>query len=83
MTGMTLSMGQAARVLALLPGPSVEQVRRETRRDIAHQVRAHCTPSIEAYERGGDILIAAVADWIASPPPWALSARAVEEAPRG
>lgn len=41
-----------------------------TRHQIAEQVRRHCTPSVEAYEAGGDRLIAAVADWIENPPEW-------------
>lgn len=38
--------------------------------EIAEAIRRHCTPSHEAYQRGGDFLIAAVADWIENPPEW-------------
>lgn len=37
---------------------------------IVQKIRAHCTPSSEAYEKGGDFLIYAVADWIENPPEW-------------
>lgn len=37
---------------------------------IAARVRANCTPSSEAYAKGGDAIVAAVADWIESPPDW-------------
>ncbi|MFE4469542.1 hypothetical protein ACFRFH_12075 [Leifsonia sp. NPDC056824] len=37
---------------------------------IAEQIRNHCTPSQEAYQKGGDSLIAAVADWVENPPDW-------------
>ena len=37
---------------------------------IVATVRANCTPSSEAYEKGGDFLISAVADWIENPPEW-------------
>ena len=37
---------------------------------IVKRVRENCTPSAEAYAKGGDFLIAAVADWIESPPEW-------------
>lgn len=37
---------------------------------VAQRVRENCTPSAEAYAAGGDRLIAAVADWIESPPEW-------------
>lgn len=40
------------------------------RSEIAEQVRRHCTPSSEAYTRGGDFMIRAVADWIENPPGW-------------
>lgn len=40
---------------------------------IVATVRAHCTPSSEAYEKGGDFLIYAVADWIENPPEWVHS----------
>ena len=37
---------------------------------ITMRVRQNCTPSREAYERGGDFLVEAVADWIDDPPEW-------------
>jgi hypothetical protein len=37
---------------------------------IAAKVRANCTPSSEAYSKGGDTLVYAVADWIENPPEW-------------
>ena len=37
---------------------------------IVHKIRMHCTPSAEAYEKGGDFLVQAVADWIENPPDW-------------
>lgn len=37
---------------------------------IVASIRANCTPSSKAYEAGGDVLIAAVADWIENPPEW-------------
>ena len=40
------------------------------RKAIADQVRRNCTPSSEAYTKGGHILIYAVADWIENPPEW-------------
>lgn len=40
------------------------------RKAIAGQVRRNCTPSSEAYVKGGDFLISAVADWIENPPEW-------------
>lgn len=46
---------------------------RETLAAVARMVRAHCTPSSEAYQAGGDRLIAAVADWIEDPPEWVRS----------
>lgn len=46
------------------------QSKAETAADIVAKIRAHCTPSAEAYRLGGDRLIAAVADWVESPPEW-------------
>jgi hypothetical protein len=43
---------------------------RAWRKAIADQVRTNCTPPSEAYSKGGDVLIYAVADWIESPPEW-------------
>lgn len=43
---------------------------RAWRKAIADQVRANCTPTSEAYEKGGDVLVYAVADWIENPPEW-------------
>lgn len=40
------------------------------RKAIADQVRRNCTPSSEAYSKGGDALIYAVCDWIENPPEW-------------
>lgn len=40
------------------------------RKAIADQVRRNCTPPNEAYEKGGDVMIYAVADWIENPPEW-------------
>ena len=37
---------------------------------IAQRIRQNCTPSAEAYAKGGDFLIADVAAWIESPPEW-------------
>jgi hypothetical protein len=42
----------------------------EWRKAIADQVRLNCTPPGEAYDKGGDALIYAVADWIENPPEW-------------
>lgn len=42
----------------------------EWRKAIADQVRRNCSPSHEAYQKGGDALIYAVADWIEHPPAW-------------
>lgn len=42
------------------------------RKAIADQVRANCTPSSEAYSKGGDALVYAVADWIENPPEWSV-----------
>jgi hypothetical protein len=42
----------------------------DTAKAIVSKIRAHCTPSSEAYEKGGDHLILAVADWIENPPEW-------------
>lgn len=49
---------------------AVQAAREATARDIVAKVRQNCTPSGEAYEKGGDYLIAAVADWIENPPEW-------------
>ncbi|MHC9046792.1 hypothetical protein ACYX8G_19580 [Microbacterium saperdae] len=40
------------------------------RQQIADQVRRHCTPPAAAYAKGGDTLVAAVADWIENPEAW-------------
>ncbi len=42
------------------------------RKAIADQVRRNCTPSSEAYSKGGDFLVYAVADWIENPPEWSI-----------
>jgi len=42
----------------------------DTAKQIADRVRKHCTPSVEAYRRGGDFLVEFVADWIENPPEW-------------
>ena len=42
------------------------------RKAIADQVRRNCTPSSEAYSKGGDSLIYAVCDWIENPPDWSV-----------
>lgn len=43
---------------------------RSWRKAIADQARRNCTPSSEAYAKGGDALIYAVLDWIENPPVW-------------
>src|SRR4051812_44699111 len=45
-------------------------VAEKTAATIVATVRAHCTPSSDAYATGGDPLIYAVADWIENPPEW-------------
>lgn len=50
----------------------------EWRKAIADQVRRNCTPSSEAYTKGGDVLIYAVADWIENPPERSHFALSVE-----
>lgn len=62
-----------------------EAVIAETVAAIAISVNNNCTPSSEAYTRGGDALIVAVAEWIGSPPEfitseWARVVRAAKEA---
>lgn len=47
------------------------------RKAIADQVRRNCTPSSDAYARGGDFIVREVADWIENPPEWSAF-----EAPR-
>lgn len=42
----------------------------DTAAQIVAAIRARCTPPHEAYTKGGDVLIAAVADWIENPPEW-------------
>lgn len=42
----------------------------EWRKAIADQVRRNCTPSSDAYARGGDFIVREVADWIENPPEW-------------
>jgi hypothetical protein len=44
--------------------------REETAADIVTRVRQNCTPSSDAYDRGGDYIVRAVADWIEAPPEW-------------
>ena len=47
------------------------RIERDARNQIAKAVREHCTiTDDEAMKRGGDYLIAAVADWIENPPEW-------------
>ena len=46
------------------------EVRVEVAATIVARVRSSCTPSLAAYQAGGDGLIAAVADWIENPPKW-------------
>ena len=46
------------------------QVAAKTTADIVARVRQSCTPSTEAYTKGGDFLIYAVAGWIEDPPEW-------------
>jgi hypothetical protein len=50
---------------------------KQARKEIAEQVRRHCTPSSDAYTKGGDTLIAAVADWIENPPEWVPPVRGI------
>jgi len=52
------------------PEPDVEVVERAFRAEMASKIRAHCTPSTEAYERGGDYIVSEVADWVENPPEW-------------
>lgn len=46
------------------------QVRETTVTEIVAGIRQSCTPSWEAYSKGGDFLVFAVADWIEHPPAW-------------
>jgi hypothetical protein len=46
--------------------------------EIVSKVRMNCTPSAEAYARGGDFLVASVAGWIESPPRWVNAGWPVE-----
>jgi hypothetical protein len=46
----------------------VDAVIRSTVNSVAASIRHNCTPSPEAYAKGGDSLIYAVADWIENPP---------------
>lgn len=66
-------------------GDHDREVMTATARAITEKVRLNCTPSSEAYERGGDFLIREVADWIDNPPewvkaPWVVTDSAVSEA---
>lgn len=58
----------AIEALAALTFPASDEA--AWRKAIADQVRRNCTPSNEAYQRGGDTMIYAVADWIENPPDW-------------
>ena len=61
-----------ARLMHAIRHPQPTEVEQQslTAAHIAEAIRRHCTPSSEAYEQGGDRLIAAVADWIEHPPAW-------------
>lgn len=50
-----------------------EAMDKETLAQVAGMIRRNCTPSPEAYQRGGDALIYAVADWVENPPEWVLA----------
>jgi len=60
--------GYMADALLAADGPLVDV--RDVQRNIAEAIRANCTPSAEAYVKGGDFLIHAVADWVENPPEW-------------
>lgn len=51
----------------------IDLVVQSTVESIAASIRANCTPPAEAYQAGGDALIASVADWIENPPEWVKS----------
>lgn len=53
-----------------VPSKPDKSVELAWRKAIADQVRRNCTPSSDGYARGGDVLIAEVADWIENPPDW-------------
>ena len=53
----------------------VPQPNRDVLAQVAGMIRRNCTPSTEAYQRGGDALIYAVADWVENPPEWVLAAQ--------
>jgi hypothetical protein len=66
-----LTEEEAIKVAAFgLDKPRADREEQEWRKAIADQVRRNCTPSSEAYSKGGDFLIYAVADWIENPPEW-------------
>lgn len=56
----------------------MDETEKAWRLAIADQVRRNCTPSHDAYQRGGDSLIFAVADWIESPPAWSYFSSPLE-----
>lgn len=56
--------------IALGHGAWMDDEERAWRKAIADQIRRNCTPSSEAYAKGGDYLVYGVADWIEDPPAW-------------
>lgn len=65
----------------------IDLVVASTVESIVASIRANCTPPSEAFAAGGDLLIAAVADWVENPPEWvhaswADQARALKAAKR-
>jgi hypothetical protein len=66
-----------ALIAATPTSDAVRAIKAEAAREIAAKVRANCTPSSEAYSKGGDLLVYAVADWIENPPEWVKAPWAV------
>lgn len=48
----------------------MDEYEQQWRTAIAEQIRRNCTPSLDAYAAGGDILVYAVAEWVENPPEW-------------
>jgi len=61
---------EITRLRALIEPPTDDDPEAAWRKAIADQVRRNCTPSGDAYQKGGDYLVYAVADWIENPPEW-------------
>lgn len=70
-----IAEGRRASVVIDVPDP----VTREALKTVADAIRRNCTPDWDAYQSGGDALIAAVADWVENPPEWVTSLRSLPE----